>query len=126
MKSLVLGTLFIIVVVFVIFILKSGTNQNNSPTAPVVTQNPTSAIVSNQSLIIKAENLFQEKKNEGVDFENGPCLSEDIAPDWVVDIAHNPRTKIDDDPQNQCQNFRSGKAHHFIELDTNGALIRGF
>jgi hypothetical protein len=56
----------------------------------------------------------------------GPCISESLPglPDWVADIAHSPRLPLDDQPQNQCQRYRSGQAHHFVELDTNGTLIR--
>jgi hypothetical protein len=56
----------------------------------------------------------------------GPCVSESLPglPDWVADIAHNPRLPLDDQPANQCQRFRSGQAHHFVELDENGELIR--
>jgi len=56
----------------------------------------------------------------------GPCVSESLPglSDWVVDIAHSPRLSLDDEPANQCQRFRSGQAHHFVELDESGNLIR--
>src|SRR3954463_16082364 len=56
----------------------------------------------------------------------GPCISESLSglPDWVADVAHSPRLPLDDEPANQCQRFRSGQAHHFVELDENGTLIR--
>lgn len=71
----------------------------------------------------KAKELFSQKANQGIDLNNGPCLAEEIIPDWSVDVAHNPRLKIDDQIENQCQNFRNGKTHHFIELDVNGKVI---
>ncbi len=70
-----------------------------------------------------ALNLYAKKKQEGIDFTNGPCLGI-IAPDWVLDIAHNPRQSVDDKPENQCADFREGRAHHFIELDPDGKLIQ--
>jgi hypothetical protein len=56
----------------------------------------------------------------------GPCISESLPglSDWVVDLAHNPRLPLDDEPANQCQRYRNGDAHHFVELEPNGALIR--
>lgn len=74
-------------------------------------------------ILKNALNLYIQKKAQGVDMENGPCLGT-IGPDWVLDIAHKPRLPIDDLPQNQCVDFREGRAHHFIELDPNGKLIR--
>jgi len=74
--------------------------------------------------ISKAKDLFKQKIAEGLDMSNGPCLSNEIIPDWVVDVAHNPREEIDNQPENQCSAFREGKAQHFIELDPMGNLIR--
>ena len=74
--------------------------------------------------INQARYLFSQRKKLGEDFSNGPCLSEALLPDWVVDIAHNPRIPVDDLPQNQCQSFREGRVKHFVELDVNGNLIR--
>ena len=72
----------------------------------------------------QAKNLYEARKKEKMDFSNGPCLSDALMSGWVADIAHNPRTQIDDLPQNQCPAYREGKAKHFVELDTNGELIR--
>jgi hypothetical protein len=60
------------------------------------------------------------------DLSAGPCLSEGIPglSDWVVDIAHDPRLPVDDRPANQCQSFRDGETHHFVELTPDGQLIR--
>ncbi len=72
----------------------------------------------------KATKLYQDKKQLGVNFSKGPCLTNDLAPDWVADIVHNPRTKEDDLKQNQCQAFLEGRAKHFVELDIDGNLVR--
>ena len=39
-------------------------------------------------------------------------------------IAHDPRESIDDEAANQCQRYRSGEAHHCVELNIDGQLIR--
>ena len=62
------------------------------------------------------------------DFESarGPCLLNPIPdlPDWVCDVAHDPRQDVDNDPNNQCSAFREGTAHHFVEVDPNCELIK--
>jgi len=60
------------------------------------------------------------------DLSAGPCLSEGIPglSDWVVDIAHDPRQAVDDQPSNQCQSYRDGETHHFVELTPGGQLLR--
>lgn len=72
----------------------------------------------------QAKKVFQEKQKLGEDFTDGPCLTNDLLPDWVADIAHKPRQKIDDLPQNQCQALLEGRATHFVEMDKNGIVIR--
>jgi hypothetical protein len=74
--------------------------------------------------IAAAKFIYAGKAKE--DLGAGPCLSEGIPglSDWVVDIAHDPRQAVDDQPANQCQSYRDGKTHHFVELNPNGQLIR--
>ena len=57
--------------------------------------------------------------------EGEPCLGE-IALDWFCDVAHLPRQSVDDLPENQCQDFREGKAKHFVEVTPNCKLIRKY
>ena len=70
-----------------------------------------------------ARQAYERAKAAGVDFERGPCLGV-IKPGWVADVAHDPRTDVDDDPANQCAAFRNGDADHFVELDPAGEYIR--
>lgn len=62
------------------------------------------------------------------DLSNGTCLSDNNTDwnidDWVCDVAHSPRQDVDNLPENQCQEYREGKAHHFVEVDPNCNLIR--
>ena len=76
--------------------------------------------------IAKAIELWRVKLLSGEDLSDGPCLSNKIIPDWVADIAHDPRQEIDDLPQNQCSAYREGTAHHFVELDPEGNVIRTY
>ena len=73
--------------------------------------------------IASAKRAYAAAKATGVDMTNGPCLGV-VAPDWVADVAHDPRQAVDDDPANQCAAYRSGEAHHFVELDLEGNIIR--
>jgi hypothetical protein len=74
----------------------------------------------------EAMQAYHEAKASGTRFSRGPCIAEQLPglPDWVADVAHEPRQTVDDRPANQCQRFRDGEAHHFVELDPSGHLIR--
>jgi hypothetical protein len=74
----------------------------------------------------EAQVAFRQAQSSGIDLNTGPCISESLPslPDWVADVAHDPRQPIDDEPANQCQRYRSGEAHHFVELNIDGQLIR--
>jgi hypothetical protein len=76
--------------------------------------------------VSEAMQAYREEKASGTDFARGPCIAEQLPglDDWVADIAHQPRQPVDDQPANQCQRFRNGEAHHFVELDPSGHLVR--
>ncbi|MBI4035816.1 hypothetical protein HY383_02620 [Candidatus Daviesbacteria bacterium] len=68
--------------------------------------------------------LYRQRKERGENFSNGPCLSNALMANWVVDTVHNPRLPIDDLPENQCVAYLEGRVEHFVELDIEGNLIR--
>jgi len=78
-----------------------------------------------QQAIDAAQQVYQQAKAHGTDFSSGPCIAEQLSnlSDWSVDVAHNPRQSVDDQTANQCQDYRQGKTHHFVELDPDGNLI---
>lgn len=80
----------------------------------------------NEEQIINAcVQLCQSEKSKGTDLNNGPCLSNTIAENWVCDVAHSPRTTEDNNPENQCPEF--GKtAQHFVEVDPDCNFIRKY
>lgn len=118
----------VILIIFTLIFLFVAHRPAKAPQDLVQTQTQQSANSSppnfkgNEEMLKNALNLYAKKKQEGVDFANGPCLGK-IADDWVLDIAHNPRQTVDDKAENQCADFRTGSAHHFVELDPNGNLI---
>ncbi len=69
-----------------------------------------------------AKRIYAQLKNAGLNMTNGPCLSN--GKEWVVDVVHNPRQESDNSPSNQCPNYVSGTATHFVELDPDGNLVR--
>lgn len=84
----------------------------------------TDLVAERERAIALAQELYAVKKEQGVDFSKGPCLSENLMDGWVADIVHSPRLAVDDLPENQCQNYRSGKAFRLVELDPEGNVIR--
>ena len=72
----------------------------------------------------KCINLCLMERQANRNLSLGPCLSNKIAPDWVCDVAHYPREKIDNNPNYQCQAYRNGTAHHFVEVTPNCKFIR--
>ncbi|RLG21460.1 hypothetical protein DRN74_02780 [Candidatus Micrarchaeota archaeon] len=115
-KSILISA-FLILVVFAAIIL-SFFNAGKKAESEWLSQK--------EMAVIACESLCREVKGD-IDFNRGPCLSDKYAfavRDWVCDIAHNPRSYIDNMPENQCRDFREGKAHHFVELDENCQLIR--
>lgn len=73
-------------------------------------------------ILIKARLRYNQAVASHTDLSSGPCLGE-IAPGWVLDIAHLPRQSIDNLPQNQCPDYLFGKASHFVEMTPAGEII---
>jgi hypothetical protein len=71
--------------------------------------------------------IFQCKTDllTGLDLSAGPCLSNEIIPGWVCDVAHSPRQETDNDPANQCPGY-GVTASHFIEVNETCNIIRGY
>ena len=62
----------------------------------------------------------------GQNLDNGPCLLNPIPdkPQWVCDIAHNPRQAVDDEAANHCSVYIDKKADKFVELTPDCEVIR--
>ncbi len=121
------------VIIGLAFVLSGCTNaedeaNNNAFTAvEIVTGAADLKIKKNADYdlaVIKAKEFYRVAFYNGDDFFDGPCLSNEVIPGWVADIAHNPRQAIDDQPANQCSAYLNGTAKHFVELDLSGELIR--
>jgi hypothetical protein len=80
-----------------------------------------------QAAIAAAKVAYEKTKAEGTDLSRGPCIADPLPildGDWVVDVAHDPRQDVDDEPENQCKSYRDGDSDHFVELDPEGNVIR--
>ena len=118
----------IIITIFISFILAGCQVERSKPSLDL---NKLNWGLEAQIALQKAQEIYQQAKNAGQDSTNGPCLSNALHGNadypetmWVLDIAHNPREAVDNQPENQCLAFREGKAENFIELDPNGQLIK--
>jgi len=75
------------------------------------------------SIAQKCVQACEDRYRAGADLSQGPCLGM-IADDYVCDVAHSPRELSDNLPQNQCAEFREGRAHHFVEVTPECRMIR--
>lgn len=119
--KLLILVLSVIAVVSLVIVYIHETNPFNAPIEGNYKPGLDNEI---DNAVKKAQDVYKSRKNSGEDFETGPCLSNDLLPDWVVDIAHNPREDLDDLPENQCAAYLEGRAKHFVELDLDGEVIR--
>lgn len=125
---IVVGLIAGIVVLVKSYIGKAENENTNSFTATEILTGTADVKIKQKAdkdlAIAKAKELWRVKFLAGEDLSSGPCLSNKVVPDWVADIAHSPRQDIDNLPANQCSAYREGTAHHFVELDPDGNLIR--
>jgi len=88
----------------------------------------TASCIGKNNQILTPEQLCIEKclSLHGTNLSKGPCLLNPMLqfPEWVCDVAHNPRVAVDNQQKNQCSSFREGKAKHFIEVDETCVLIK--
>ena len=75
-----------------------------------------------QEAIECANGLYNTSVYTNVLIEN-QCLG--ACGNYVVDLVNVPRTDEDNKAENQCGDYRTGKANHFIELNNkNGEIVR--
>ena len=78
-------------------------------------------VLEQQNAVDEALQLYQEKKQEEMQF-NSQCLGS--VGDYAVDIVNVPRSNVDNLIENQCEDYRNGALKYFIELDKNGEIVR--
>jgi hypothetical protein len=81
-----------------------------------------SEVAQQQKLISDALQLFVQFKANLIEPISSQCVG--TIESYAVDIVHVLRTAEDNLPENQCEDYRSGKVQHFIELDKDGNVVR--
>jgi hypothetical protein len=119
-------TLLVFLVIVVTSLATVFANSGNPFERKVKNSYKPGVDVEADSAVNQAKKVYLQKKDQGIDFTDGPCLTNDLLPDWVVDIVHNPRQNMDNLPENQCAAYIEGRAKHFVEMDPNGEIIRVF
>lgn len=116
MKLILLGLLAIIIVGYTAFTIIR-------PTSSVNIFAGSQKVESTQAVSIRsAKKIYADKKAQNTDFDQSPCLSEDMGNGYALDIAHNPREQIDD--QVQCSSYQNGSVKHFVEMSPDGNILR--
>lgn len=129
MKNVLIASLMLLILISGCISQTSEEEYNESEINDITeeTENVT-VVFDKDTAVAECKSLCQEFLNEGVDLSKGPCLSDNnenwIVTDWVCDVAHSPRSAIDEYSENQCLEFRTNRAHHFVEVDENCDLIR--
>ncbi len=93
------------------------------------TGNSGTAASAKETATQKCEMLCNAALAQGVNLENGPCLSSGNSDwsvqDWVCDIAHEPRQEVDNLKENQCPEW-SAESKGFVEFSPQCEFIRAY
>ncbi len=87
---------------------------------------------TDNTIITQCISLCQDALKEGKDISNGPCLSDNstdwMVENWVCDVAHSPRTAVDNQRENQCnewlEGYNKGYAPKFVEVSPTCEFIK--
>ena len=126
-KMIIVSFVLILVVIAALRLFSNGGEDTwikNSRGVYVKHGNPSSTpsyVTEQQIAIKKAQELFQQEKNSGINFSS-QCLGS--VGDYAVDIVHVPRISEDNLAVNQCENYADGKVSYFVELDKEGNVVR--
>jgi len=86
--------------------------------------NPTQTsdnVKEQQDAIRCASGIYADANMNDINFSS-QCLGS--CGNYSIDIVHVPRRSEDDLVENQCEDYRTGKVKHFIELSKNGNIVR--
>jgi hypothetical protein len=130
MKKWIMAMIVFVIAIALIFIVRFGFGGDEDDWIRddrgvwVMHGNPSETptyVTAQQSAIDSALEMYYDAKSNGMEF-NSQCLG--TSGDYAVDIVHVPRTDEDNLVENQCEAFRNGEAHSFIELDEKGIIVR--
>lgn len=123
---IVFGVIILVLIFGLLFLIRSPEDSWIKDSKGVYVKHgaPSSTpsyVKEQQDAINCSLNLLEEKKNSFLNFSS-QCLG--TCNNYAVDIVHVPRTSEDNLVENQCQDYREGNVHNFIELDKNGEVVR--
>jgi len=126
MRKIYYVIVIVLVVLFFIIFRLGGEdswrkNENGTYVKHGVPSNIPDYVKEQQEAIIGALQLYNEKKQEGMNFSS-QCLG--VVGNYAVDIVHVPRSEEDNLPENQCEEYKLGEVKNFIELDKDGNIFR--
>ncbi|MBU2053301.1 MAG: hypothetical protein KJ721_03590 [Nanoarchaeota archaeon] len=78
-------------------------------------------VLEQQSIVECTRDLYQGNKMRNISFSS-QCLG--VCGDYAVDVVHVPRNSEDNLQENKCEDYRIGVVKNFIELDSNGEIVR--
>lgn len=118
MKLIVLGIIALLIVGYTaLTIFRPGSQMS------LVSFSGSSRIESTEAEPMRqAKKLYDERKKANEDFSKSPCLAENVAGGWAVDIVHNPRTVQDE--QNKCASYEQKTVEHIVEISPDGKIVR--
>ena len=121
--------LLLVLLVFVsACVSQSPEEYNDSELRDITEETENNTFFERDLAMYACEDICNGFLDEGVNLSSGPCLSDNnedwVVADWVCDVAHLPRIAADDNSENQCSEYRTGQAHHFVEVDENCDIIR--
>jgi hypothetical protein len=112
----------IVVIAILLFVLIRG-NEFNLSGKQEHFFNTTDKVIAQENALRCAHELYNDFASSKIKISSqclGTCFG------YVVDFVHVPRIAEDDNAQNQCSDYLSGKVSNFIELDKNGNVVRVF
>lgn len=78
-------------------------------------------VLTQQEAIKIALQLYEKEKSSGNPL-GSQCLG--TAYGYAIDLVHDPRTEEDELTENQCKDYYEGRVYKFIEINTEGDIVR--
>lgn len=127
-KYWIIGIIILVLVLVFVVVLRGFTGEDswikNEKGEYVKHGNPYSTpdyVKEQQDAILCARNLYSKAKSSGMTISS-QCLGN--CGDYAVDIVHVPRNSEDNIAENQCSDYINGITKHFVEIDSNGEIVR--
>jgi len=122
--TIIISILIVFALIFLYFRMNEDTWIRDEKGIYVKQGNPSTTpdyVLEQQRAIAQAQTFYSLAENGRVEFSS-QCLGS--FGDYAFDIVHSPRIPEDNLQENQCEEYKNGLVHHFIELDKDGNIVR--